>query len=139
MHPQHSEAPLAPRRPLILIVEDDRSIAALLEDELTFSGYDVHLVPNGLQAIASVGDHRPDAIVLDLMMPGMHGWDFIERYRDVTGGQTIPIVIVSAAGAIPRSLYANGVRRFISKPFDLDELHDALAEILGTPVRSATQ
>ena len=48
--------------------------------------------------------------------------EFIERYRDVTGGREIPIVVVSAAGAVTKSMEALGVKRFIPKPFDLQDL-----------------
>ena len=67
--------------------------------------------------------------LLDLMMPAMNGWDFIERYTDQIEGELIPIVVVSAAGAIPRSMYALGVRQFIAKPFDVQNVIDALERI----------
>jgi DNA-binding response OmpR family regulator len=72
-------------------------------------------------------------IVLDLMLPAMHGWDFIERYREVTAGENIPIVVVSAAGAVPRSMYALGVRCFIPKPFDLGALAQTIVSLAAAP------
>jgi two-component system chemotaxis response regulator CheY len=74
---------------------------------------------------------RPDAVVLDLLMPVMDGWGFIERSRESTHGEPIPIVVMSAAGAIPRSAYEMGVRRFLPKPFMPHDLTEALDEVSG--------
>ena len=106
----------------VLIVEDDLPIAGMIADELAHCGHAPDVVGNGAEALASLSAYRPDAIVLDLMMPVMHGWEFIERYRDVTGGREIPMIVVSAAGAVTKSMEALGVKRFIPKPFDLQDL-----------------
>ena len=65
-------------------------------------------------------------------MPIVHGWDFTERYLAVTEGRVIPIIVVSAAGAVPKSMEALGVRRFFAKPFDVQELARAVAEVTST-------
>jgi two-component system chemotaxis response regulator CheY len=135
MQPQDIERPHAPyeiqRRhtPRVLVVEDDVRIRDLIADELIYSGYQVELARNGAEALELVRTDRPDVIVLDLMMPVMDGWGFIERYRGLTHGEPIPIVVVSAAGAIPRSAYDMGVRRFLPKPFMPHELTEALDEV----------
>ena len=121
----------------VLIVEDDAPIRELIVDGLRHDGYDVEEASNGAEALDQLRICCPDAIVLDLMMPAMHGWDFIEGYRNLTGGKSIPIVVLSAAGAIPRSMYALGVRRFIPKPFVMDELLTVLGEINPCSDRSA--
>jgi DNA-binding response OmpR family regulator len=114
----------------VLLVEDDLPIATLMSDALTHNGYIVDAVSNGAEALDSLNAYRPDAIVLDLMLPEVHGWAFIERYTAFTNGQPLPIVVVSAAGAIPKSTYALGVRQFIPKPFDVDEVVRAVADIV---------
>jgi DNA-binding response OmpR family regulator len=118
-------------RPRILLVEDDLPIAGLLTDALSERGFLVDAVSNGAEALESLSAYRPDAIVLDLMMPTMHGWDFIEHYQDFTGREVIPIIVVSAAGAVPRSAEALGVRRFFAKPFDVKAVVDAVAVVVG--------
>jgi DNA-binding response OmpR family regulator len=115
----------------ILIVEDDTWIASLIADELTDRGYSVRVARNGIEALACLQAGRPDAIVLDLMMPAMHGWDFIDRYQQQTGGSVIPIVVVSAAGAVPKSTAGKGVRQFLSKPFDIAELAASVGEAVN--------
>ena len=110
----------------ILVVEDDMPIAAVIADELADAGHLVDVVGNGADALETLRERRPDLIVLDLMLPRVHGWDFVERYREITGGEEIPIIVVSAAGAITRSMEALGVRRFLAKPFDVGELTEAV-------------
>jgi DNA-binding response OmpR family regulator len=117
-------------RPRVLIVEDDTAIREMLADELTFAGFTVDQVSNGASALERVAAQPPDAIVLDLMLPVMHGWEFIERYRAVTTGAPIPIVVASAARAIPQSAYEFGVRQFIAKPFTPDQVVAALEDVL---------
>ena len=55
----------------------------------------------------------------------------VERYQERTGGRVIPIVVVSAAGAVPRSLERRGVRHFLPKPFDVEQLVRSVAEALA--------
>ena len=117
----------------VLVVEDDLSIAWVICDDLTERGHQVVLADNGLEALKRVEEARPDAIVLDLMMPFMHGWDFVERYQERTGGEVIPIIVVSAARAVPRSLEDRGVRGYLAKPFDLEDLARSLEEATRQP------
>src|ERR671933_1010769 len=115
----------------VLVVEDDTPIATHIADEVSHAGHLVGVVSNGADALESLQADRPDVIVLDLMLPVMHGWAFIERYREVTHGQEIPIVVVSAAGAVTRSMEALGVRRFVPKPFEVADLVDTVEDILA--------
>jgi CheY-like chemotaxis protein len=102
----------------VLMVEDEAPVAEIIVEELLPAGHLVDVVANGAEALEILTAYRPNVIVLDLMLPVMHGWAFIERYRDATAGEEIPIVVVSAAGAVTRSMEALGVRRFLPKPFD---------------------
>jgi CheY-like chemotaxis protein len=117
----------------VLVVEDDPNIAELIGEDLSYRGYGVAHAANGAEALDQLDRGRPDAIVLDLMMPVMHGWDFVDHYQEKTGGELLPIVVVSAARAVPRSLEAKGVRRYLAKPFDLDELARSLSDVIDTP------
>jgi CheY-like chemotaxis protein len=101
----------------------------MIADELGANGHQVEIARNGQEALMSLESSPPDAIVLDLMMPLLNGWDFVEQYHSRTGGQTIPIVVVSAAGAVPRSMEALGVKRFLRKPFALDALQRCISEV----------
>lgn len=127
---QHEPGRLGMAR--VLVVEDDMPIATMIADELGDAGHLVDVVANGADALDSLREYRPDLVVLDLMLPQVHGWDFVERYRDLTGGESIPIIVVSAAGAITRSMEASGVRRFLRKPFDVAGLLEAVEGVLAS-------
>jgi two-component system response regulator MprA len=113
-------------------MEDDAAIRDIITEELTSDGYCVD-ADNGAEALDRVARHRPTAIVLDLMMPVMHGWDFVEKYRGTTAGETLPIIVVWAAGAVPRSTEALGVRAFLAKPFEIERLARLVGELAGLP------
>jgi CheY-like chemotaxis protein len=107
---------------LVLVVEDDVSIRHVIADLLEERGFRVVQATNGAEALDQLSVLRPDVVVLDLLMPVMHGWDFMESYVEKTGGERIPIVVVSVNPALPRSFSRFGVHSIIAKPFDVDDL-----------------
>ena len=111
--------------PRILVVDDDplirRTVAELLLDE----GYAVHQAGDGAEALCVMREFPPNAIVLDLMMPVLDGWQFVDRIRAVPEYQDVPIVVMSATHGLNESaerLHAMGVRAVVAKPFDVDAL-----------------
>ncbi|MBV9133855.1 MAG: response regulator, partial [Chloroflexi bacterium] len=77
---------------VVLVVEDDESIRNVITDVLEDRGYRVIGATNGADALHQLEQAKPDVMVLDLLMPVMHGWDFMEAYAEKTGGNPIPIV-----------------------------------------------
>jgi two-component system chemotaxis response regulator CheY len=116
---------------IVLIVEDEQSIREVISDVLEDRGYRVLAASNGAEALDLLGSIRPDVMVLDLLMPVMHGWEFMESYVEKAGGMPIPIVVVSVNPALPRSFGRFGVRQVVSKPFDVDVLLGAVEAALG--------
>jgi two-component system, chemotaxis family, chemotaxis protein CheY len=112
----------------VLVVEDDESIRNVITDVLEERGFRVVAVANGAEALDQLDTHRPDVMVLDLLMPVMHGWEFMESYADKTGGESIPIVVVSVNPVLPRSFSRFGVHTVVGKPFDVDELVQSVDE-----------
>jgi CheY-like chemotaxis protein len=111
--------------PEILVVEDDEAIRGLVSEVLRDDGYEVSEAANGAEALEYVNNHRPDLIVLDLMMPVMDGWAFVERCRVNPGCSDVPIVVTSASHDLPKTaerLRSYGVRTCLAKPFDVDGL-----------------
>jgi two-component system, chemotaxis family, chemotaxis protein CheY len=111
--------------PQILVVEDDDAIRGLVSDVLRDDGYDVREAANGLEGLAQLHAERPDLIVLDLMMPIMDGWTFVEQCRRKPDCGDVPIVVTSASHDLPRTaerLRSYGVRTCLAKPFDVDGL-----------------
>jgi CheY-like chemotaxis protein len=124
---------MASEDPLVLVVEDEDAIREVLADVLEDRGFRVVSASNGAEALRCLDVSRPDAVVLDLLMPVMHGWAFMETYYERTGGASIPIVVVSVNPVLPRSFERFGVRRIIGKPFNIDELVDAVQDAVATP------
>ena len=73
----------------VLVVEDDVPILSMIVDELTRFGFDVDTATNGADALQLVTARWPDAIVIDLMLPVLHGWSFVEQYLEYIGGDLI--------------------------------------------------
>ena len=114
--------------PLILVVDDEPSMRDLVLEVLEAEGYAVAAAHNGQQALDFLQRVCPDAVVLDLMMPVLDGWAFMERYREVAGAE-IPVLGVSAAmrPELAERLNQLGVRACLAKPFDIAELLECVA------------
>jgi two-component system, chemotaxis family, chemotaxis protein CheY len=117
---------------VVLIVEDEPPIRAVIADVLRERGFQALPAANGAEALELLSTVRPDVMVLDLLMPVMHGWAFMESYIEKTDGHPIPIVVVSVNPVLPRSFDRLGVRRIVSKPFDVDALVDAVEQAVQT-------
>jgi two-component system OmpR family response regulator/two-component system alkaline phosphatase synthesis response regulator PhoP len=106
----------------VLIVEDDDVIAAGISRQLEDAGYSPVWVADGKQALARFRFEQPDVCVLDLMLPGLDGWAFIETAR--AEGIGTPIVVVSARGTEHDRVHALeiGADDYLVKPFSMKEL-----------------
>lgn len=115
----------------ILLVEDDPPLRKTAAAALKLCGHETVCAADGMEALAAADECRPDLVVLDLHMPDMNGWEFLERFRSRSGWQQIPVVVMSAAHRVNvDELHAQA---FFTKPFDLDELLDAIEELLAVP------
>jgi two-component system cell cycle sensor histidine kinase/response regulator CckA len=115
---------LTDRRARILVVDDERQNRQLLEVMLAPEGFDVVTAASGEEAIAHVADNCPDLILLDIMMPGMDGYEVARRVKGNAATRHIPIIMVTALGdrdARMRGLGA-GAEDFLRKPVDRAEL-----------------
>jgi CheY-like chemotaxis protein len=122
----------------VLVVEDDPWIQWMIADDLADRGYEVTTARDGVEALKRIGEMRPDVIVLDLMLPRSDGWQFTQRYQRLTGGEVIPIVVVSGTRRPDLPDAAVGVLRSLPKPFDIEELARAVAQLSGyQPARAA--
>jgi two-component system OmpR family response regulator len=118
-------------KPRVLIVEDDPDLLVVLRVNLTAMGVEPILAADGRTAISRIQSERPDAVVLDVMLPGIDGWSVLEDLHAM--GDPVPIVVCSAKKDIEdmeraRELGASG---YVIKPFDIDRLVDAVMEALG--------
>jgi CheY-like chemotaxis protein len=111
-----------------MLVEDDADLRAAVADILEDEGFEVHVAENGqdalveLDALGSLGQ-RPCLVLLDLMMPVMDGFVFMERLRADPGLRGMPVVVLSASVKEP----PEGARAMLRKPFEIPALLDAVA------------
>lgn len=106
----------------MLIVEDNDDLRSLLQDVLDDAGFEVAAVGNGAEALEMAGDWRPDAIVLDLMMPVMDGAAFLRERRQVPGLASVPVLVLTAHPYHYRVLDGLNPTAVLRKPYDVDEL-----------------
>jgi len=123
----------------ILVVDDDtilrRSIASILEDE----GYEVDHAGNGAVALAKIRQVPPDAILLDVMMPGMNGRELLEELRSDADNADIPVVMMTALQGISTDRAIElGADDMVEKPFDVEVLLNKVALALFRSNRPAT-
>lgn len=105
----------------VLVVEDDPVLTRVLRDNLTFEGFEVQSVPDGLQAQNAARDFAPDLVLLDVNLPGRSGLDLCEAWRQRS--QT-PIILLTAMGQKADKIrgLTLGADDYVTKPFDLEEL-----------------
>ena len=129
MTPNSTAQPVGtPCRRRVLVVEDDEDISDSVSEILEGAGYDVNACLNGKDALDLLHERSVDAIVLDLMMPVMNGWEFVTvKHADPAIAQ-IPVVAVSAN----RTAQATAIRAdaYLPKPFDADELVAVVRQVL---------
>ena len=113
----------------VLVVEDDPWIQWMIADDLADRGYKVLTARDGKEALHRVRDRRPDIIVLDLMLPRLNGWEFVDRYQAITGGSAIPIIVVSAARRPKLPVASSGFVTWLQKPFDIEQLASTIGEL----------
>jgi two-component system, OmpR family, response regulator MprA len=114
----------------ILVVDDDRAVRESLRRSLQFNGYQVDLAADGQQAIEAIGAQRPDAMVLDVMMPRLDGLELCRRLRST--GDDLPILVLTARDAVSDRVSGldAGADDYLPKPFALEELLARLRALL---------
>ena len=113
-------------RPRVLIVEDDPDLLVVLRVNLVSAGLEPILAGDGKTAIARIDAERPDAVLLDVMLPGIDGWQVLEQLH--TMGDPVPVVVCSAKKNPDDVARAEelGATAYLVKPFDIDHLVDAV-------------
>ena len=109
------------KRPLIMTVDDDRELLKLLERLLKLEGYRVTGISDSSEAVTQINERKPDLVILDVMMPGLNGYQVVEmvrRYSDV------PIIMLTAKCEVTslKQALAAGADDYVTKPFRTSEL-----------------
>src|SRR5919205_2842025 len=109
------------QQPRILVVDDESQIARVLRTGLKTHGYDVRVASDGVSALETFNDWRPDLVVTDLSMPNLDGLELCRRLRALS---QLPIIVLSVRGEEKTKVEAldSGADDYVTKPFGMDEL-----------------
>ena len=118
------------RRARVLVVDDQPANVRLLEAILTSHGYDVPTASSGEQALARIAEAEPDLVLLDIVMPGMDGYEVCRRIREKQETAYLPVVMVTASGDEQKvKALEAGADDFLTKPIDQNELLARVASL----------
>jgi two-component system OmpR family response regulator len=108
--------------PHLLVVDDEPNIVELLSASLRYAGYEVTTATHGSEALKKARDVDPDLLVLDVMMPGLDGFEVVRRLR--AESRHVPVLFLTARDAVEDKVrgLATGADDYVTKPFSLDEL-----------------
>lgn len=114
----------------ILVVEDNTALAEGIEYNLRLEGYDVKIAESGNDAIAMAESWNPELVILDLMLPGVDGYQVLKSIR--SGGSQIPVIILSARGEEADKVrgFRLNADQYVTKPFGVVELLERVAMLL---------
>lgn len=111
----------------ILIVDDEPMVRETIAQVLRDEGYAVEVADDGRDALLKYDAHRPDAVLLDLMMPGMNGRQFLTALREDRRDATLPVVVMTAVHGVGERALSLGATDIVEKPFDVDDLLGKIA------------
>ena len=110
-------------RKRILVIDDDLPLRGMLSAALRQHGFQVLLAGDGAEGQRALNLHNPDIILLDLAMPNVNGWDFLQRLQETGHIGRVPIIVVSAHLRVePQAILQMGVAAILPKPFNLEDL-----------------
>ena len=117
----------------ILLVDDEPDIVETAAFMLRIHGYTVYTASDGLECIEKARCDQPDIILLDIMMPGMDGYEVCRKLKTDNGTKHIPVIMLSAKDndMTSRAADAYGADDYVIKPFDLPRLLDKLESYAG--------
>lgn len=118
---------------LVLIVEDAVELAQISQITLNRMGLRTFHAANGQRALEFLAENTPDLMLLDIGLPGMNGWEVLERIKLDDSTQEFPIIVLTAAGDPVNRLIGKlqeRVKHYIVKPYSVDQLATAVREVL---------
>jgi CheY-like chemotaxis protein len=113
----------------VLVVDDDLTILYTIAEALELEGYNVEIANNGAEALAGLQSFRPRVVLLDLRMPVLDGWAFMEQVRQTE--ITFKLILMTATPDVENWAEEVGAAAYLRKPFELEELIALVAELCG--------
>jgi len=113
----------------ILVVDDEPEVAEVIAESVRIQGHETVIAHDGQEALDILGTYNPDAVFLDLVMPGLTGLEVLQRVRQTHQG--LPVIIISGRATIAQVTEAKrlGVTDVVEKPFALKHLSEALTDL----------
>ena len=117
----------------ILVIDDEPDFVRVVQLRLEAAGYDVSVAFDGMQGVSSAHKEKPDLIILDIMMPAMHGHRVCEALKKSSKTWTIPIIYLTAKGSKEdeKLAYKLGAEHFLTKPYDPQVLLETIKKALA--------
>lgn len=117
----------------ILAVDDELDVLLIVKAALQSEGYVVETANNGPDALMLAKDTKPDLIMLDVMMPGMTGFEVLHKLKENDATATIPVIMLTGVSERSKMVEAigSGTAYYIIKPFDFDDLMEKVKTVLG--------
>ncbi len=116
----------APPPKIVLVVEDEKSLSAILETRLREEGFNVLKAANGEEGLSLAIEHKPDIIVLDLLMPIMDGKSMLRKLREEPSCKNIPVIVLTNAGDIENvrdtQFYSDAIEFLIKSNVSMDQI-----------------
>jgi len=132
-------APRDRTRARILIVEDNFDVRWLLRQVLLLDGWSVETAGNAREAISLVEAELPSIVLLDLSMPEMDGWAFLDRRSREPTWQRVPVLVMSGSHHRAADALDKGANAFLPKPFTIEELREMLSDLVDNQPHSDEQ
>lgn len=127
------------KEPLVVIVEDDKNFADILHDYSRDHGYKSIMVYEGTNAVEIIKENQPDAVILDIMLPGKDGWQILKELKQDELTMHIPVHLMSAGDAAANRVRREGAISFLKKPIDTDTLDKLFVDIMQQSGTKFTQ
>jgi CheY-like chemotaxis protein len=115
----------------VLIVDDDKQLAFGVSCRLQAGGYSTRIAESGEQGLAAAAAHRPDVILMDVMMPGIDGITAMRQLRADPYTHDVPVIMLSASLGDERNALDAGARFFLKKPYSHDRLFAAIERVVA--------
>jgi CheY-like chemotaxis protein len=115
----------------VLVVDDEPQVVWMLQFSLEAEGYQTLAAKDGKAALDEVREHHPSVVLLDIMMPVMDGWAFLEQLQELPASERPRVIVVSARSSLrDRAKAAElGADAFVAKPFNVDDLLVVLHDV----------
>ena len=125
--------------PFVIIVEDDKNFADILQDYARDHGFKSVMVNEGTNAVEIIKEQQPDAVILDIMLPGKDGWQILKELKQDEATLHIPVHLMSAGEAAANRVRKEGAISFLKKPVNTETLDKLFGDIMSKSGTKFTQ